>query len=1657
MALRTRSRSVSALSIIGMLIGISFIATGTRLASAQTVSPTPTNTSTSTNTPTASATPTTFIVDSNADTPTGCNAPGNCTLRAALANASIFGGTNITFAVNVTGAITLTNGALAVNRNVTITGPGSGVLAIDANNASGVFTVAYGTNANISGLTIRNGKSAYGGGLYNAGNNTLTLSDITFIGNSSTADGGAFYNNNDDLPVTLTNCVFSQSSSAGNGGAIYSSGGGTLEIDSGFFGNSAATGNGGAIDDYNNPITVSNTSFANNTSAVDGGAIYHPYGGNLTINHSSFSNNSANTAPSMGAGGAVWVAYTPSTITASDFDNNQAADAGAVFGQFDTTINTSTFRWNKATANEGGAILIGGQGAHFDSDTLYGNTAVNGGGISTHGLVVITHSTIQGNVATNVGGGFYNINELTVDTSTISNNSALNGGAIYATGNNTLTNSLYTANYASSNGGAIYTSLSGSSINNNTFYNNTASMGDGGAIYNATGALNITFNTFNHNAGLDGGGIFIPSSNPNGLSTLGSNIVAGNSGSPGADISANQFSSSGFNLVGNSNGATGFVASDQLNVDPMLNSLALNAPGTTQTMSLKPNSLAIAKGGTGCPATDQRGVVRKNPCDVGAYETTLAATYNSQPAPGSTFILYTASGSTITQNITVSNLGDLSSLNVSAPSGLSGILSASPSTAYSVPVGSSTQTITISCTPTSTTVTTQTLSYTTNDPYNPTVSYQVQCFVGSATPTSTNTPTPTNTFTPTSTPTNTATFTATNTPTPRTLMVTKLADTNDGVCDADCSLREAIAVANNGDTITFANGLTGTIIIGSTLDINRTITITGPGANVIAISGNNAVRVLYLMPNNGLTLSNLTVANGNSTGDPINLGHGGGIFADYGTTLSITNSIFTHNGGGGILSHATSAVIGNTVVYNNDSKLVGGVGNDGTMTIYNSTIANNVTSPSSRGDNGNGDGAGVYNDRTGVVTIINSTIAGNTSADIGGGIENEGQSVILKNTIVANNTAANGSNCYGSVSDGGSNLQYPTTECGANMPVGDPKLGPLQDNGGSTLTMALQPGSAAIGTGNSSICKAAPVNNLDQRGTVRNTMNDLKCDVGAFEVTLSATPTPTSTVGPGSVTLWVDDTLPAGAIPLIEGDDWWNWVSSNPPPDSGNLSNQSKNTPGLHQHYFYNATDTLQINPGDWLIASVYLDPANMPTEIMLQWRDSSGSFEHRAYWGANNITQWGTDGTVSRRHEGPLPVAGQWVRFQIPAADVGLDGSTLTGMAFVQYDGRASWDRAGKINTPNITPTSTATITPTPTNTFTPTAGCTLTPSPTNTATFTNTPMATGTLVFTNTPTYTPSATYTPLPTWTPGGGGGDGNAPLGGSCGGTSTPTATNSATPTSTPVPARIDSIGVFRNGIFYLRLHNSTGYADLTVAFNPAAKPYPIVGDWTGAGFDTVGVYDQNSGAFYVCNANSTATCAAPFHVQSFTLGNPNDQPLSGRWLANAATFGAGVFRPSNGLIYLRNALTSGFADYTMVMGIPGDMGLAGDWNGDSIDSPGVYRPTNSTFYLTDQVCNCAATGNHQFTYGIGGDSPVIGDWIGQGHDGVGLFRQTNGYTYLRNSLTAGFADIAFTYGIAGDVPIAGHWQLVYPPAPNPGSVLVPPTFAPVPVPTSGLGD
>ncbi|NJM41871.1 MAG: hypothetical protein HC853_14495 [Anaerolineae bacterium] len=127
---------------------------------------------------------------------------------------------------------------------------------------------------------------------------------------------------------------------------------------------------------------------------------------------------------------------------------------------------------------------------------------------------------------------------------------------------------------------------------------------------------------------------------------------------------------------------------------------------------------------------------------------------------------------------------------------------------------------------------------------------------------------------------------------------------------------------------------------------------------------------------------------------------------------------------------------------------------------------------------------------------------------------------------------------------------------------------------------------------------------------------------------------------------------------------------------SGNATHPSANVGGAHQHYFYNSSRQITLQSGDVLYAWVWLHPSATPNEVMLQWYEA-GSWEHRAYWGAN-VLNWGTNGTASRRYKGALPPTNQWVKLEVSADEVGLVGKTISGMAFALNNGQAYWDKAG-------------------------------------------------------------------------------------------------------------------------------------------------------------------------------------------------------------------------------------------------------------------------------------------------------------------------------------------------------------------------------------------
>jgi hypothetical protein len=189
--------------------------------------------------------------------------------------------------------------------------------------------------------------------------------------------------------------------------------------------------------------------------------------------------------------------------------------------------------------------------------------------------------------------------------------------------------------------------------------------------------------------------------------------------------------------------------------------------------------------------------------------------------------------------------------------------------------------------------------------------------------------------------------------------------------------------------------------------------------------------------------------------------------------------------------------------------------------------------------------------------------------------------------------------------------------------------------------------------------------------------------------------------------------------------------------------------------------------------------------------------------------------------------------------------------------------------------------------------------------------------------------------------------------------------------------VDTPGLYRqsDGFVYLRASNTTGVANISFFFgNPG--DIPIVGDFDGDGCDTVSIYRPSQARFYVINelgANGGGLGAADF---SYLFGNPGDVPFVGDWNGDQVDT-AGLRRPSDGFVYLRNSNSTGVANISYFYGNPGDLPFAGDWNDDDVDTVGLYRPSNRTFYLRNT--NSTGVANTSFALGDPGSRPVAGDF------------------------------------------------------------------------------
>jgi len=317
------------------------------------------------------------------------------------------------------------------------------------------------------------------------------------------------------------------------------------------------------------------------------------------------------------------------------------------------------------------------------------------------------------------------------------------------------------------------------------------------------------------------------------------------------------------------------------------------------------------------------------------------------------------------------------------------------------------------------------------------------------------------------------------------------------------TIGHAISLAASGDSIIVAPAT-----YTETLHISFSLSVIGSGASTTIIDGGGQGKVVSIGGGIQVSLSGLTIRNGYVSvswkGCCENVFGGSGIYNNgtltinkstvSGNTVSATvtcTPVFGCGGGvfGGGIYNTGSLTISNSTVSGNRASISGcvtrqqacvayggGIFNHGNLVLNNSTVSGNISSASHAW------GGGISN--VGTAIISNSTTSGNG----GGGISNnQGFSVALQNSIVSSN---NGLNCVGTITSNGYNLSSDGT-CNFNsrgdLNDHDPLLGPLQNNGGTTDTMALLAGSPAIDAGNPAGCTDGSGHLLttDQRGMPR--------------------------------------------------------------------------------------------------------------------------------------------------------------------------------------------------------------------------------------------------------------------------------------------------------------------------------------------------------------------------------------------------------------------------------------------------------------------------------------------------------------------------------------------------------------------------------------------
>ncbi len=195
--------------------------------------------------------------------------------------------------------------------------------------------------------------------------------------------------------------------------------------------------------------------------------------------------------------------------------------------------------------------------------------------------------------------------------------------------------------------------------------------------------------------------------------------------------------------------------------------------------------------------------------------------------------------------------------------------------------------------------------------------------------------------------------------------------------------------------------------------------------------------------------------------------------------------------------------------------------------------------------------------------------------------------------------------------------------------------------------------------------------------------------------------------------------------------------------------------------------------------------------------------------------------------------------------------------------------------------------------------------------------------------------------------------------------------------------------------------------------------PVMCDWNGDGIDTPGLYRRSDGYMYLRNTNDLGVADLEFFY-----GIPEDIPVCGDWDRDGIDT-VGIYRPSQARFFLSNTNEEGVADVDFYFGTFGDVPFAGDWDGDGIDTVGLYRPSTGFVYITNT--NETRVADFESFFGVPGDRFVVGDWDGDGDDTFGIFRPSESMYYLANEIGQLVTTQVVDFGFASSMPVAGVFE------------------------------